>query len=105
MKRRRLKRKDVETYKDANPSHWDSVVEGHYQSDFYDVKGFMAVDNKLDQIELSEIVKVSDRSLLHMQSHFGLTTLPWARLGAKVTGVDLPRIGHNRKETSQGIEN
>ena len=88
MKKRRLKRKDVETYKDANHSHWDSVVEGHYHSDFYVVKGFMAGDNKLDQIELSEIGEVSDKSLLRIQCHFGLTILSWARLGAKVTGVD-----------------
>jgi len=80
--------KDVETYKDANLSHWDSVVEGHYHSDFYDVKGFMAGDNQLDQIELSEVGEVSHKSLLHIQCHFGLTTLSWARLGAKVTGVD-----------------
>jgi len=31
---------------------------------------------------------VSGRSLLHMQCHFGLTTLSWARLGAEVTGFD-----------------
>jgi len=28
------------------------------------------------------------RSLLHLQCHFGLDTLSWARLGATVTGVD-----------------
>ena len=31
---------------------------------------------------------VSGKSLLHLQCHFGLDTLSWARLGAKVTGVD-----------------
>ena len=32
---------------------------------------------------------VAGRSLLHLQCHFGIDTLSWARLGARVTGVDL----------------
>ena len=40
----------------------------------------------MDQIEPSEIGKVSDKSLLDMQC--GLTALSWARRGATVTGVD-----------------
>ena len=28
------------------------------------------------------------KSLLHLQCHFGMDTLSWGRLGAKVTGVD-----------------
>lgn len=28
------------------------------------------------------------KSLLHLQCHFGLDTISWARLGAKVTGID-----------------
>jgi SAM-dependent methyltransferase len=31
---------------------------------------------------------VSGKSLLHLQCHFGLDTMSWARLGAKATGVD-----------------
>ena len=39
------------------------------------------------------------RSLLHLQCHFGLDTLSWARLGATVTGVDFSEeaIGEARK--------
>ena len=40
-------------------------------------------------IELSELGDVTGRSLLHLQCHFGLDTLAWARRGATVTGVDL----------------
>ncbi len=32
---------------------------------------------------------VSGKSLLHLQCHFGLDTLSWARLGATITGVDI----------------
>jgi SAM-dependent methyltransferase len=31
---------------------------------------------------------VTGRTLLHLQCHFGVDTLSWARLGARVTGVD-----------------
>jgi len=31
---------------------------------------------------------VSGKTLLHLQCHFGLDTLSWARKGARVTGVD-----------------
>jgi SAM-dependent methyltransferase len=39
-------------------------------------------------LEREELGDVSGRSLLHLQCHFGLDTLSWARLGARVTGVD-----------------
>ena len=31
---------------------------------------------------------VAGRELVHLQCHFGLDTLSWARLGAQVTGLD-----------------
>ena len=31
---------------------------------------------------------MAGRSLLHLQCHFGIDTLSWARLGARVTGAD-----------------
>ncbi|MFF4617944.1 class I SAM-dependent methyltransferase [Nonomuraea jabiensis] len=31
---------------------------------------------------------MTGRRLLHLQCHFGLDTLSWARLGAEVTGLD-----------------
>ena len=31
---------------------------------------------------------VAGKTLLHLQCHFGMDTLSWARLGAQVTGVD-----------------
>ena len=32
---------------------------------------------------------VTGKSLLHLQCHFGIDTLSWARLGARVTGADI----------------
>src|SRR5262249_20693055 len=42
----------------------------------------------LDAIEQAALGDVTGKSLLHLQCHFGLDTLSWARQGARVTGVD-----------------
>jgi SAM-dependent methyltransferase len=51
------------------------------------VAGFKAGKSRLDAVERA-LGDVAGKSLLHLQCHFGLSTLAWARLGAKVTGVD-----------------
>jgi SAM-dependent methyltransferase len=75
-------------YLDANLSWWDERVPLHARSAFYDVEGFKAGRMSLMPLEREELGDVSGRSLLHLQCHFGLDTLSWARLGAQVTGVD-----------------
>ena len=60
----------------------------HAASKEYDLEGFLAGKNSLHRIELEKIGDVSDKKLLHLQCHFGLDTISWARLGAKATGVD-----------------
>mgnify|MGYP006289716447 FL=1 len=73
---------------EANLGWWDERVPLHARSDFYDVEGFKAGRISLMPLEREELGDVSGRSLLHLQCHFGLDTLSWARLGARVTGVD-----------------
>lgn len=51
-------------YKEINKNSWNIRTEHHVQSDFYNVKAFL-------------------------QCHFGLDTLSLARMGARVTGMDL----------------
>ena len=63
----------------------------HLTSDFYDVEGFLSGNTSLTEIELNELA-VAGKSLLHLQCHFGLDTLSWARMGAKVIGVDLSEV-------------
>lgn len=53
-----------------------------------DIAGFKVGKSTLNPIELEELNDVTGKSLLHLQCHFGLDTLSWARLGAHVTGVD-----------------
>lgn len=72
----------------ANQAHWNALVPIHARSDFYDVAGFKAGKTALMPVEREEVGDVTGKRLLHLQCHFGLDTLSWARLGAEVTGVD-----------------
>jgi len=73
----------------ANQKLWNEWTSEHERSPFYDLEGFRAGKERLKYIELEEVGNVSGRKLLHLQCHFGLDTLAWARHGADVTGVDL----------------
>lgn len=72
----------------GNRDHWDEVTPLHARSKFYDVDGFLAGRETLDALVLAEVGPVAGKSLLHLQCHFGLDSLSWARHGARVTGVD-----------------
>ncbi len=72
----------------TNRDHWNGVVSSHVKAPSYDVDGFRAGETTLRPIELEEVGDVSGKSLLHLQCHFGLDTMSWARLGARATGVD-----------------
>ena len=76
-------------YLKTNKAAWDKRTEVHLTSKFYDVDAFKAGKSSLNPIELKQLGDVQNKSLLHLQCHFGQDTLSWARLGAKVTGVDL----------------
>lgn len=73
----------------ANRELWDAWTEINAQSDFYDLDAFRAGTSSLNPVELEELGEVRGQKLLHLQCHFGLDSLSWARLGAEVTGVDL----------------
>jgi SAM-dependent methyltransferase len=80
----------TETWRALNRSWWDERVPIHTGSEFYDVAGFLADPQALtlQPFEVEELGDVRGRSLVHLQCHFGLDTLSWARLGATVTGLD-----------------
>ena len=73
-----------------NKALWDEWTRIHVTGDFYDVAAFRdgSRTNRLRGYEIEEIGDVSGKDLLHLQCHFGLDTLSWAQLGARVTGVD-----------------
>jgi SAM-dependent methyltransferase len=72
----------------ANNLLWDDWTAIHERSEFYDLEGFKRGGVRLRQYELDEIGDVTGLDLLHLQCHFGIDTLSWARLGARVTGAD-----------------
>jgi SAM-dependent methyltransferase len=78
-----------ERYFEMNRAGWDRRVQAHYASKFYDVEGFIAGRSSLREIERAELKDVAGKRLLHLQCHFGMDTLSWAREGAICTGVDI----------------
>jgi 2-polyprenyl-3-methyl-5-hydroxy-6-metoxy-1,4-benzoquinol methylase len=75
-----------------NRQNWNEVTPVHMRSPFYDVDGFLAGKSMLDEIELTGVGDVRGKSLLHLQCHFGMDTLSFARLGARVCGVDFSDV-------------
>ena len=79
----------MDEYLENNKDLWNEITPIHARSEFYDLEGFKAgKSNLVYPIEIEEMGDVSGKSLLHLQCHFGMDTLFWARSGAKVTGVD-----------------
>ena len=80
----------LDDYLKANLANWDERVGVHVESDLYDVEGFRSGRSSLTSIEKDELGPLvhEGTSLLHLQCHFGLDTLSWARAGAVVTGAD-----------------
>lgn len=80
-------------YFKVNKATWNKKVAVHAQSDMYDLEAFKKGKISLMPYELKALGKVKDKSLLHLQCHFGQDTLSWSRLGAKCVGVDLSDEG------------
>jgi SAM-dependent methyltransferase len=72
----------------TNYARWDESVAIHAASRGYDMDGFLRGEKTLYPIEMDEVGDVVGKTLLHLQCHFGMDTLNWARLGASVTGLD-----------------
>lgn len=76
-------------YLAINKKSWNNKVAFHLESDFYDLAGFLKGNSSLNEIELNLLGDIKGKSILHLQCHFGQDSISLARLGAKVTGVDL----------------
>jgi SAM-dependent methyltransferase len=83
----------MDAYLKTNQETWDTWTRYHLGSKFYDIEGFKAGGGTLDPIVLAGPGDVTGKSLLHLQCHFGLDTLKWARRGAIVTGINFSEEG------------
>lgn len=78
-----------EHYLASNKDAWNKRTDVHIDSGFYNVQAFIDGASSLNDTELALLGDVQGKSILHLQCHFGQDSLSLARLGAKVTGVDL----------------
>jgi SAM-dependent methyltransferase len=76
------------SWRELNRAMWNTKTPLHLASRGYDVAGFKAGRMSLRPHEIADLGDVTGKELIHLQCHFGLDTLSWARLGATVTGVD-----------------
>ena len=76
-------------YIDINRQSWNSRVEPHLKSNFYDLDGFIKGNTSLNDIELNLLGDIQGKSILHLQCHFGQDTISLSRMGAEITGIDL----------------
>jgi 2-polyprenyl-3-methyl-5-hydroxy-6-metoxy-1,4-benzoquinol methylase len=91
----------------ANRALWDEWTAIHLDSDFYDVESFRRGGIRLPDFVLEELDSVRGLDVLHVQCHFGLDTLSFARLGAQVTGADFSEAAVNAARalaTELGLE-
>lgn len=79
----------IEQYLEVNKSLWNKKTDINFKSDFYDVESFKNGKSSLNYTDLEALGDVNGKTLLHLQCHFGMDSLSWSRLGAKVMGVDL----------------
>jgi len=94
-----------DSYINANKQLWNKRVAPHLSSDFYDVASFKAGKTSLNEIELKTLGDIKGKSLLHLQCHFGMDTISWAREGAVVTGIDFSEEAISAAKTLAGEVN
>ncbi len=78
----------MENYLDINKNSWNAKIDTHLKSDFYFVEEFLKGRTSLNSIELELLGDIKDKSILHLQCHFGQDSISLSRMGAKVTGID-----------------
>jgi SAM-dependent methyltransferase len=90
----------MDEYTQANRAVWNAWTLHHLASDHHqDAARVRAGGSSLRPIELAEMGDVAGKSLLHLQCNMGSDTLSWARLGARVTGVDFAEAAIEQART------
>ncbi len=76
-------------YINTNRELWNKRTDYHYNSPFYNLENLINGETSLNDIELALLGDITNKTILHLQCHFGMDTLSMSRLGATATGVDL----------------
>jgi 2-polyprenyl-3-methyl-5-hydroxy-6-metoxy-1,4-benzoquinol methylase len=94
-----------QSYFEDNKKSWNKRTAVHKDSAFYDLDAFKKGKTSLNKIELEEVGDVKGKTLLHLQCHFGMDTMSWAREGANCVGVDLSNEAiHLAKEINEDLK-
>jgi SAM-dependent methyltransferase len=75
-------------YIEKNKKLWNDRTTIHFDSEFYNVDAFLKGASSLNPIEIELLGNIKDKSILHLQCHFGMDTISLSRLGANTVGVD-----------------
>ncbi len=73
-------------YIEANKRSWAIIAREHYET-FKTV--LLANESTLCQTQIQELGDIKGKTLIHLQCNTGADTISLARMGARVTGVDL----------------
>ncbi len=79
-------------YREVNRAFWDDRAEAHAASPGYDVAKFADDPRFLSDVVRFDLPRLGDVAGLtgvHLQCHIGTDTVSLARLGARMTGLDL----------------
>ena len=79
-------------YLDVNRANWDERAPAHAASPAYQLDRFVADPGHLSAVvryDLPLLGDVAGLTGIHLQCHIGTDTLSLARLGARMTGLDL----------------
>jgi SAM-dependent methyltransferase len=82
----------VDDYLETNRASWDDRARAHAASPGYAVEQFVADPSFLSGVVRFDRARLGDLTgldALHLQCHIGTDTVSLARLGARITGLDL----------------
>lgn len=80
---------DAQSFLEKNRLAWNQYTGAHLKSEFYDLPSFRQGKSSLHSTELKELGSVKDKTVLHLQCHFGQDTMSLERLGAECVGIDI----------------
>lgn len=84
----------IQGYRKSNRDLWNEWAVVNLSSPHYNVAEFKQGREVLRDYEIQEMGNLHGKTLLHLQCHFGLDSLAWARLGAHVIGIDFSQTAN-----------